>query len=159
MVASSAKQDVVAGAEGAPGAQELQNMLAAFLAAVEASLDDGTLQAADASPTSGASLHEQKVLLAQLQSEKDLLQSRLQCFEQVEIQCAYVQYAVTRVTCYMRVAYLSVRFCCLAEQEEQEWLQLMRETEDTAEEASPHAAAGEDAHCPGSARFQQSMQT
>lgn len=59
----------------------------------------------------------------------------------------------------MRVACLSTRFCCLAEQEEQEWLQLMRETEDTAEEASPGAVAGEDAHCPGSARNLRSLQT
>ena len=74
----------MAGAEGVTGAQELQVMLAAFLSAVEASLEDGTLQAADASPTSNAALHEQRVLLAQLQSERDLLHSRLQCFEQVK---------------------------------------------------------------------------
>ena len=77
-------QDVVAGAEELAGAEQLQDMLAAFLSAVEASLEDGTLQAADAAPTSNAALEEQRVLLAQLQSEQDVLQSRLQAFEQVE---------------------------------------------------------------------------
>ncbi|CAL5228966.1 g12199 [Coccomyxa viridis] len=103
-------EDVVAGAEELSGAEQLQDMLAAFLSAVEASLEDGTLQAADAAPTSNAALEEQRVLLAQLQSEQDVLQSRLQAFEQ----------------------------------EEQDWLQLMKETENTAEEASPGAAAGDD---------------
>ena len=52
----------------------------------------------------------------------------------------------------MRGAYLRMRLCCLAEQEEQEWLRLMRETEEPAEEASPCAAASDDAHCPGAVR-------
>ena len=43
----------------------------------------------------------------------------------------------------MRFSYVPMRLRCLAEQEEQDWLQLMRETEDTAEEARPGAAAGE----------------
>lgn len=75
----------MAGAEGVSGAQQLQDMLVAFLSAMEASLEDGTLQAAEASPTSNAALQEQRVLLAQLQSEKDLLQSRLQSFEQADL--------------------------------------------------------------------------
>ena len=58
-------------------------MLAAFLCTVEASLEDGTLQAADAAPSSNAALEDQRVLLAQLQSEQDVLQLRLQAFEQV----------------------------------------------------------------------------
>ena len=45
-----------------------------------------------------------------------------------------------------------MRLCCLAEQEEQEWLQLIRETEETAEEASPGAGASGDAHCPVAAK-------
>ena len=40
---------------------------------------------------------------------------------------------------------------CLPVQEEQEWLQLMRETEDTAEEAGPARAARDDIHGPGAA--------
>ncbi len=74
----------MAGAEGVSGAEQLQDMLAAFLSAVEASLEDGTLQAADAAPTSNAALEEQRALLAQLHSEEDVLQSRLQAFEQVD---------------------------------------------------------------------------
>ena len=95
-------QDVVAGAEGVSGAQQLQDMLATFLSAVETSLEDGTLQAADASPTDDAALQEQRVLLAQLQSEQHLLHSRLRYFEQVEpllpISCS-----LRRLTCWMRV--------------------------------------------------------
>ena len=91
MVSLPAMQGVVAGAEGVSGAEQLQDMLAAFLSAVEASLEDGTLQAADAVPTSNAALEEQRVLLAQLQSEQDVLQSRLQAFEQVDF-CLWSAY-------------------------------------------------------------------
>lgn len=48
----------------------------------------------------------------------------------------------------MTGACLSTRLICLAKQEEQDWLQLMKETENTAEEASPGAAAGEYANGP-----------
>ncbi len=78
-------QDAVADAEGKPGARQLQEMLAAFLTNVEASLENGTLQAAEAVPASVAALQERKSLLVQLQSEQSLLQLRLQCFEQVHL--------------------------------------------------------------------------
>jgi hypothetical protein len=76
-------QDAVKGAEGSLGATQLQAILEDFLAAVEASLENGTLQAAKAVPAHIAALHEQRALLATLRSEQDVLQKRLERFEQV----------------------------------------------------------------------------
>ena len=71
------------GAEGSLGATQLQAMLDDFLAAVKASLENGTLQAAKAVPAHVAALREQRALLAILHSEQDVLQKRLEGFEQV----------------------------------------------------------------------------
>lgn len=76
-------QDAVEGAEGSLGATQLQAMLEDFLAAVKASLENGTLQAAEAVPAHVAALREQRALLATLHSEQDVLQKRLERFEQV----------------------------------------------------------------------------
>ena len=76
-------QDAVEGAEGSLGATQLQAMLEDFFAAVKASLENGTLQAAEAVPAHVASLRKQRALLATLHSEQDVLQKRLERFEQV----------------------------------------------------------------------------
>ena len=78
----------MAGVEGMAGARQLQDMLATFLADVEAGLENGTLQPADAAPAANAAVQEHRQLLAQLATEQALLQSRLQRFEQVSTSSA-----------------------------------------------------------------------
>ncbi|CAK0785004.1 hypothetical protein CVIRNUC_008209 [Coccomyxa viridis] len=79
-------QDAVAAAVGQPGVQQLQAMLQEFLVDVEASLANGTLQAVEACPAGNLDMQEQKALLAHLRLERDVLLSRLERFEQEEME-------------------------------------------------------------------------
>lgn len=84
---STAMQDAVADAEGLSGAAQQQAMLEVFLTDVAASLENGTLQAAEAVPADVAAAQERQSLLKQLLSEQEVLQSRLQRFERVHSSC------------------------------------------------------------------------